>query len=75
MILRNTISQKLKAYEVTSSYVYSLKIEFHGLLRDVHIECSKQFKWNLYFYVSGQSRPFLGSAKTALKFKYEIWIG
>ena len=22
-------------------------------LRDIHIECSKQFKWNLYFYVSG----------------------
>ena len=26
--------------------------------RDIHIECSKQFKWNLYFYVSGQSWPF-----------------
>ena len=26
--------------------------------RDIHIECSKQFKWNSYFYVSGQSRPF-----------------
>ena len=24
----------------------------------VHIECSKQFKWNLYFYVSGQSGTF-----------------
>ena len=24
----------------------------------IHIECSKQFKWNLYFYVSGQSGPF-----------------
>ena len=27
-------------------------------LRDIHIECSKQFKWNLSFYVSGQSRLF-----------------
>ena len=26
--------------------------------RDIHIECSKQFKWNLYFYVSEQSGPF-----------------
>ena len=26
--------------------------------RDIHIECSKQFKWNLYIYVLGQSRPF-----------------
>ena len=24
----------------------------------IHIKCSKQFNWNLYFYVSGQSRPF-----------------
>ena len=36
----------------------------HG--RDIHIECSKQFKCNLYFYTSG---PVLGSAKTASKFK------
>ena len=28
-----------------------------GELRDIDIECSKQFKWNLYFYVSGQSGP------------------
>ena len=26
--------------------------------RDVHLECSKQFKWNLYFYVFGHSWPF-----------------
>ena len=26
--------------------------------RDIHIECSKQFKCNSYFYVSGQSWPF-----------------
>ena len=43
--------------------------------RDIHTECSKQFKWNLYLYVSGPilaERAVLGSAKTALKFKYEI---
>ena len=26
--------------------------------RDINIECSKQFKWNLNFYGSGQSGPF-----------------
>ena len=31
---------------------------FEIMPRDIHIECSKQFKWNLYFYVSGQSGPF-----------------
>ena len=36
------------------SYTKNAKIES----RDMNIECSKQFKWNLYFYVSGQSGPF-----------------
>ena len=27
-------------------------------IRDIRIECSKQFKWNWYFYVSGLSWPF-----------------
>ena len=31
--------------------------------RDIHIECSKQFKWNSYFYVSGQSQPFWAPLK------------
>ena len=35
----------------------------HGTSRDIHIECSKQFKWNSYFYVSGQSRPFWAALK------------
>jgi hypothetical protein len=43
-----------------------------SLIYVLKLECSKQFKWKLYFYVSGQSPPF---AKTALKFKYEIQIG
>ena len=33
------------------------------LIRDIHIECSKQFKCNSYFYVSGQSRPFWAALK------------
>ena len=32
-------------------------------VRDIHIEYSKQFKCNLYFYVSGQSRPFWAALK------------
>ena len=31
--------------------------------RDIHIECSKQFKWNLYFYGFGQSGPFWAELK------------
>ena len=34
------------------------KVTFESLARDIHIECSKQFKWNPYFYVFGQSGPF-----------------
>ena len=34
-----------------------------GGVRDIHIECSKQFKWNLYFYGSGQSGPFWAELK------------
>ena len=34
-----------------------------GETRDIHIKCSKQFKWNLYFYLSGQSRPFWAALK------------
>mgnify|MGYP007048350378 CR=1 FL=1 len=31
--------------------------------RDIHIERSKQFKWNSYLYVSGQSRLFWAALK------------
>ena len=41
--------------------------------RDIHIECSKQFKWNLHFYVSGQSQLFWAVLKllknSNMKFK------
>ena len=33
-------------------------LHIHSQGRDIHIECSKQFKGNSYFYVSGQSQPF-----------------
>ena len=36
---------------------------FYPTVRDIHIECSKQFKCNLYFYGSGQSRPFWAELK------------
>ena len=32
-------------------------------VRDIHIECSKQFKWNSYFYLSGQNQLFLAALK------------
>ena len=57
-----------QSYICEKSGLWSFKTCF----RDLHIECSKQFKWNWYFYVSGQSGLFWGSAKTALKFKCEI---
>ena len=40
------------------SQIWSGQGLFTSVTRDIHIECSKQFKWNLYFYVTGQSRPF-----------------
>ena len=59
--------------ESISIYAMSLWLCFqinmhrkHFLLvlgRDIHIECSKQFKRNSYFYVSGQSRPFWAALK------------
>ena len=39
---------------------------FEIMPRDIHIECSKQFKWNLYFYVSGQSGLFCAVLKLLL---------
>ena len=33
--------------------------------RDIHIECSKQFKWIVYFYVYGQSGPFWAVLKVS----------
>ena len=34
--------------------------------KDIHIECSKQFKWNFYFYVFKQSQPFWAVLKPLL---------
>ena len=36
----------------------SVHCEIPLTARDIHIECSKQFNWNLYFDLSGQSGPF-----------------
>ena len=49
------------------------------LTRDIDIECSKQFKWNFCFYVSGQSRPFwaalklLWNSNMKLKRHFNLW--
>ena len=51
------------------SYIYVWdkiisKVEIlYSKARDIHIECSKQFKWNLYFYVSRQTWPFWAALK------------
>ena len=66
-----------KSYDVYSNrdatrseiFVSVLSI-FEATVRDIHIECSKQFKWNLYIYVSGQSRPFWSVLKL---YKIQIW--
>ena len=34
-----------------------------GRGRGIHIECSKQFEWKLYFYRSGQRGPFWAELK------------
>ena len=36
---------------------------FQAYTRDIHIECSKQFKRKLYFYRSGQRGPFWAELK------------
>ena len=43
-----------QSYPSTVSYCLSNQ----NASRDIHIECSKQFKRNLHFYVSGSSGPF-----------------
>ena len=56
-----------------SILIYFLFDIFDTKTRDIHIECSKQFKWNSYFYVSGQSGPFWAVLKhlenSNMKFK------
>ena len=46
-----------KYHKVSKKYHRPYHLYYTGG-RDIHIECSKQFKWNLYFYVSGQSWSF-----------------
>ena len=46
------------ATQAKSDGVFIKKGQIQHKVTDIHIECSKQFKWNSYFYVSGQSRPF-----------------
>ena len=55
-------SEKRLYYLLVGMFMNKIKI-FVTIDRDIHIECSKQFKWNSYFYVSGQSRPFWAALK------------
>ena len=43
--------------------------------RDIHIECSKTIQMKLILICVWAEPAVLGSARTALKFKYEIQIG
>ena len=55
-----------------SSNLNSNLLRFHCAHPNIHIECSKQFKWNSYFYVFGQSRPFWAVLKLLFFFKCEF---
>ena len=61
--LKCPLTQKFIAekFMVEKSGIERSGVEAWG--RDIHIECSKQFKLNSYFYVSGQSQPFWAALK------------
>ena len=57
---------KCKSFLNNRARFYNIQVldpSFQPKSRDIHIECSKQFKLNLYFYVSGQSWPFWAALK------------
>ena len=62
-ILGRQSHYKLSPFHVHMWYYIWFKVQFLFSSRDIHIECSKQFKWNSYFYVSGQSQPFWAALK------------
>ena len=51
-------------YDTMTLFAFKKTHPSHTKTRDIHIECSKQFKWNLYLYVSGQCENC---------FKIQIW--
>jgi hypothetical protein len=63
-IMNNILSDPILPCASQAHYLISRKpiltenYSFMAWGRDVHMECSKKFKCNLYFYVSRQSRPF-----------------
>ena len=69
--LAKTIRHKFQSYrevsktlkQIWNSTIIVIRIKKCETARDIHIECSKQFKWNLYFYWSGQSGPFWAELK------------
>ena len=66
----------MRAFDLWKHWYQELLIleSLKALKLKLHAECSKQFKWNLYFYVSGQNEPFWAVLKLLFKFKYEIYI-
>ena len=55
-VAQSDVRRTWTTFSVTLSWFYTLP-------RDIHIECSKQFKWNSYFYESWQSPPFWAALK------------
>ena len=44
-------------------YRKAFELLFREWIKVIYTKYSKQFKWNSYFYVSGQNRPFLAALK------------
>ena len=53
-------TQFIKCAENVKSWVFPLTFQAYILphTKVIYTKYSKQFKWNSYFYVSGQNRPF-----------------
>ena len=58
---------------VCSSRLFSRTSSFWWYARDIHIECSKQFIWNSYFYVSGPEYDRSCIFDIRPKPKFSLW--
>ena len=54
--------QKIRAKEIVPGDIVEISGNFENP-KVIYTKYSKQFKWNSYFYVSGQSRPFWAALK------------
>ena len=63
--INKKISKNTHFENMTAGFALRCQNLYFSILpRDIHIEFSKQFKWNLYFYAgSGQGGPFWAELK------------